>query len=134
METKYALTFYDFIDHPLSALERPDADFVTSMRIWAKGAMANRCPLRLVAPRFVLTGNAQALVPFHSFMMTLGQCAARAIGLSAAEDGRVTEDEALILTALAAGKSNNAQGVRLAIASLVHAERLDTLTHRILLL
>ena len=50
METKTALTFYDFIDHPLSALERPDGDFVTSMRIWAKGAMANRCPLRLIAP------------------------------------------------------------------------------------
>ena len=134
MRTKNAPTFYDFIDHPLSALEAPDADFVTSMRIWAKGAMANRCPLRLVASRFVLTGHAQALVPFHSFMMTLGQCAARAIGLSAAEDGRVTEDEAFILTAAAAGKRRNAQGVRLAIASLVHARSLDALTHKVMLL
>ena len=67
-------------------------------------------------------------------MMTLGQCAARAIGLSAAEDGRVMEDEALILAALASGRRGNAQGVRLAIASLVYAGRLDALTHKVVLL
>jgi hypothetical protein len=134
MNTKTALTCYDFIDHPLSALENRDAAFVVAMRIWAKAAMSRVCPLRLVAPRFVLSGQTRALMPFHSFMTTLGRTAARAVGLCATEEGCVTDDEALILTALAAVDQRNTQGVQLAFASLAHADGLNALSHKAMLL
>lgn len=123
--------FYDYLDQPLSALTDNEAHLVVTMRIWAKGAMARTCPLRLVALRFLLTGQSQMMVPFHNFMMTLGRSAARAIGLSAREDGRVTDDEALLLTAFGCVANAGAAGARCALAPIIVADCLDTLACKI---
>jgi hypothetical protein len=86
------LSLYAYLDHPLTAFTTNEAHLIVSMRIWAKAAMARTCPLRLVAPRFVLSGQGQSMVPFHSFMMGLGHTAARAIILGCCEHGPITED------------------------------------------
>ncbi|MFY7761804.1 hypothetical protein [Aquidulcibacter sp.] len=122
---------YDYLDKPLSALTENEAHLVVTMRIWARGAMARTCPLRLIAPRFLLTGQGHLMVPFHNFMMALGHSSARAIGLSVHEDGCVTDDEALVLAALGNVIYADAAGARCALAPIVAADCLDALICRI---
>ena len=129
-----APNFYDFVDHPLAALRPLDALFVAAMRVWARAAMARICPVRLVAPRFVFAGNGNLLMPFHAFMMTLGQSAARPIGLSAQEDGAVTDDEAMILTAFAAIACRDIPQAGIGFASIARADAVTTLAHKATLL
>lgn len=129
-----AKTFYNFVDQPVAALSAHHSLLITCVRIWARGAMARTYPLRHVAPRFVLSGQAGALAPFHAFMLVFGNSAARVIGLSASEDGRITDDEALLLTALEAASHNGAERVRLAPATLICAQRLDAVAHKATLL
>lgn len=134
MLTQNAKTFYDFVDQPLASLSPQNVLLITCVRIWARGAMARTCTLRLVAPSFVLSGHAAILVPFHAFMIVLGNSAARPIGLATREDGRVTDNEALLLLAFDAAKSASLERVKLAFASLVFALRLDAVTHKAVLL
>jgi hypothetical protein len=126
--------FYDFVDHALAELSPREALLVRAMRIWAKGAMARVCPVRLVAPRFMLAGSAAMLMPFHAFMLTLGCSAARPIGLSSQEEGPVSEDEAIILTAFGAIRSRNVLQGRVAFASIARADAIVSLGHKATLL
>lgn len=130
MTTRAASTFYDFVDHPLSQLRPWDSAIITTMRIWAKGAMARTCPVRLIAPRFMLSGNSEALMPFHTFMITLGRTAARAVGLNAQEDGPITEDQAFIFAAFASIQNRDIHSARLALASLIQADGLGVLINK----
>ena len=134
MTVRHAKTFYDFVDQPLTELDAQQGLLITCMRIWARGAMARTCPLRLVAPRFVLIGQASTLVPFHAFMMALSTGAARAIGLSSRENGCITEDEALLLTAFEGARHASAVRIKSALASIVCAQNLDCVVHRTLML
>lgn len=129
-----APNFYDFVDHPLAALNPLDALLGGAMRVWARAAMARICPVRFVAPRFVFAGIGNLLMPFHAFMMTLGHSAARPIGLSAQEDGRVTDDEAMILTAFAAIANHDISQARLAFMSIAGADSIGVLAHKATLL
>jgi hypothetical protein len=131
MTANTALSLYAYLDHPLTALAPNEAHLVVSMRIWAKAAMARTCPLRLVAPRFVLSGQGQSMVPFHAFMMALGQSAARAVILGCCENGPITEDEALILLAADAVRGRNLQSARLAMTRMIRADCLGALVHKI---
>jgi hypothetical protein len=74
------------------------------------------------------------LMPFHAFMLTLGRSAARPIGLCVHEDGPITDDEAMMLTAFAAIGDFDIPRARVAFASIASADAIAILTHKATLL
>ena len=118
-----------YVGMPLNELSEPDVFVLMAMRVWAKGVRARVCPLRLLAPRFVIMGRLRLLVPMHAFMQTLASGAARAIGVACNEASEVTPDEALILSALDHTKNCDPAGARAWLAGVVRAHELGRVTH-----
>ena len=119
-----------YVGMPLNELSEPDVFVLMAMRVWAKGVRARVCPLRLLAPRFVIMGRLRLLVPMHAFMQTLASGAARAIGVACNEASEVTPDEALILSALDHTKNCDPAGARAWLTAIVRAHELDMVTHK----
>lgn len=113
----------------LAELSEHERFLVMAIRVWAKGVRARVCPLRLLAPRFVMAGRMTLLMPMHRFMLGLASGAARAIGVAYNEASDVTPDEALTLSALACLQHRNATGARAWLASVVTARDLGGVTH-----
>lgn len=89
-----------FADSPMSDLPPLEAHLIGWMRVWAKGVRARVCPLRLLAPRLVMRGRLDCLVPLHKFMLTLAESAARTIDMSDNELAALSRDETHLLQAL----------------------------------
>jgi hypothetical protein len=119
----------DYEGMPLAVLGEHERFLVMAIRVWAKGVRARVCPLRLLAPRFVMARRLQLLVPMHGFMLALASGAARAIGVACNEASDVTPDEALILTALDHTRNRDLAGARAWLAGVVRARDLSTVTH-----
>jgi hypothetical protein len=119
----------DYEGMPLAALGEHERFLVMAIRVWAKGVRARVCPLRLLAPRFVMAGRLGLLVPTHTFMLALANGAARAIGVACNEAIDVTPDEALILTTLDHIRNRDPAGARAWLAGVVRARDISAVTH-----
>lgn len=120
---------YTFLDAPCDSLS-PAARLIThAMRDWATAAASRVCPLRLVAPRFVLAGQAEQLGPFHMFMLAFARGAARPVRLGEGSGARIGDDEAQVLVAIGSLQAGRMSAARFALASLISAHELDNVVH-----
>ncbi|MCU0882534.1 MAG: hypothetical protein MUF14_07695, partial [Hyphomonadaceae bacterium] len=90
--------------------------------------------VRMMAPRLILAGQGGLVQLLHRLLLEIALGMVRPDVLVRAPADCVSEDEALLLVALAAARSGQAQRTRFALATLVRPHHLAAVTHAAILL
>jgi hypothetical protein len=88
---------YDFIDRPVTSLNRGGRLLVRAMRHWVRAAQAGRCPCGDIRPAFDDAAVADALPHFHVMMAVLNRHAVAKMAVGHVDCARVNEHEALAI-------------------------------------
>lgn len=118
---------YDFVDRPVSSLNRGGRMLVWAMRHWVKAASAGRCPCGDVAPAFHKSGLMPSFPHFHVMMAVLNREALERLRFCTVDCGRVGEHEALVLSLLRGVHAGPAERVRETAALIVAPDAVGTL-------
>jgi hypothetical protein len=110
---------YDFVDRPLARQDRGVQLFVWAMRQWAGAALDGRCVCRLVACAFRSAVLKDAVEPLHQAMHALCHHGRTAMRFGAVQRATITEDEAILLSALIAGGDGRHRTLDTICAALV---------------
>lgn len=101
---------YDYLDRAPSELAMPARLAHISLRLWAKEVREERCPMGVLRDLFGRFGAPGALWPAHNFYSNAFGYAVRPLVMGCPCCGRVTDDEALLLSALLARTDAQAEG------------------------
>lgn len=89
---------YDFIDRPVTALNRGGRLLVWAMRHWVRAVQAGRCPCGDLRPTFESRALGAAYPHFHGMMAVLNRYATEQMRFGAVDCARVSEHEALVIS------------------------------------
>ena len=89
---------YDFIDRPVTALNRGGRLLVWAMRQWVRAVQAGRCPCGDLRPAFESRTLGAAFPHFHEMMAVLNRHAVEQMRFGAVDCERVSEHEALVIS------------------------------------
>jgi hypothetical protein len=134
MPAQPSTDLYAFLDCRLETLSPAARLVAQAARDWMEAARANICPARMMAPRVILAGRGALVAPLHTFLLALAQGMSRPDVLTGSGGEAISEDEALLLVALASARMGDPARVRLALAALVRPHHLADVTHAALLL
>lgn len=95
---------YDFIDRPVTALNRGGRLLVWAMRQWVQAAQAGRCPCGDLRPTFESRGLGAVYPHFHGMMAVLNRHAVETMRFGAVDCARVSEHEALVISLIRAAQ------------------------------
>ncbi len=101
---------YDFLDRAPSELAMPARLAHMSLRLWAREVRQECCPMHTRRDLFGRVGAPGALWPAHNFYSNAFGYAVRPLAMGCPCCGRVTDDEALLLSALLAKSDAQADG------------------------
>lgn len=101
---------YDYLDRAPCDLAMPARLAHMSLRLWAKDVRVDRCPMVGLRQLFGGFGVPGALWPAHNFYSNAFAYAVRPLAMGCPCCGRVTDDEALLLSALLAKTDAHAEG------------------------
>jgi len=101
---------YDYLDRAPCVLAMPARLAHTSLRLWARDVREERCPMTTLRDLFGRFGAPGALWPAHNFYSSAFGYAVRPLAMGCPCCGRVTDDEALLLSALMAKTDAQAEG------------------------
>lgn len=119
--------FYGFLEASASDLTRGGRVALLAIRAWVEARAVGACPVRAVAELPILTGYAFPVASFHAFLCAWDRAPRGPGRVSRREAARVTEDEALMLSGLAAIQIGNRRAARAALGALVPEAMLPTL-------
>ncbi len=89
---------YDFVDRPVTSLNRGGRLLMWAMRHWVRAASAGRCPCGDVAPAFHKRDLMASFPHFHVMMAVFNSNAILKLRFGGVDCQRVSEHEALILS------------------------------------
>jgi hypothetical protein len=113
---------YDFLDRRLSELPQPAQCLVLALRLWAAATKEARCTIQPLNILYSRAGHAGAAWPSLNYFAWLGAHMRRPFTLGCPTCGSVSEDEALLLTAVF---QFSQQSARHALSELIHERALD---------
>jgi hypothetical protein len=118
---------YDFLDRPVTGLDRGGRFLVWSMRIWVKTMGESQCPVSAIAPAFAKWGMIAGLAHFHKAMLMFNRDALEQFGFCSLHCNHISEHEAIILSLVCSLRDARPQTVRDTLALLVEEERIGDL-------
>ena len=101
---------YDYLDRAPFELAMPARLAHASWRLWARHVREERCPIMTLRDLFGRFSAPGALWPAHNFYSSAFGYAVRPLAMGCPCCGRVTDDEALLLSALLARTDAQAEG------------------------
>jgi hypothetical protein len=110
---------YEFVDRPVRALDREACLLVWSLRAWVMARSARQCPGGVLAGPFARSGRLAALQPFLRLMATLDRHALAPMMFHPLACPRVCEQEAVLISLIAAVPDAPATLIRDAVEMLV---------------
>lgn len=110
---------YQFVDRPVTSLNRGGRFMVGAMRQWVQSMRARRCPCDALAPSFAAFGLVPALPHFQMMMTVLNHRARGVMAFCSPGCSHIAEAEALLLSLLCAMKERPAEQVRATAEMLV---------------
>lgn len=102
---------YEFLDQPVTSLDRGGRFLIWSMRSWVQTLAKNQCQPSAIAPAFAKWSMLGGLRPFHRTMLILNREALETIQFCSLACNHVAEHEAIIL-----GLVSNLSARRTAVA------------------
>ena len=99
---------YEFVDRPVSSLNKGCRFLLWSMRSWTLVAKHRECPGQTLAPAFAQWKMIGGLQPFLRLMITLNQHSLEKIQFCTLQCNSVSEHEAILLS-LFVGLANGEQ-------------------------
>jgi len=102
---------YDFVDRPVTSLNRGGRLLIGAMRHWVRAVQAGRCPCGDVGPAFGKWNLMAGFPHFHDMMVALNQNALEKQRFGPVGCERVSEHEALIIAMIRALRSQPADQV-----------------------
>lgn len=118
---------YDFLDRPVTQLDRGGRFLVWSMRVWVKAMGEATCPLTAIGPAFAKWGMIAGLAHFHKAMLVFNRDALEQFGFCSLNCNHISEHEAIILSLICSLRDARPQAVRDTLALLVEEERIGDL-------
>jgi hypothetical protein len=118
---------YDLLDRSPCELRGEPRLILMSLRLWVRAIKEGSCPLRGIEPvltRFVATN---ALWPLHNYFYWTAAHATRKLLVECCARGAVSEDEALMITAIRS--TSSADAVEHSLKALVEPEALCSAIH-----
>ena len=91
---------YEFVDRPVSSLNRGGQLLVSAMRRWVAAIGGGRCPCSELSPSFERADLTAGFPHFHVMMALLNGHAREQFRFCAVECPLITEHEALLLTVI----------------------------------
>lgn len=92
---------YNYLDKPLNKASASEKFFVWAIRGWLEAIQLNKCPRSFLKKGFEGQSGNNLFPIFNTFMSTLHAGAARDIRICSLPCRKITEDEALLLAAIA---------------------------------
>lgn len=118
---------YEFVDRPVTSLNRSGRLLVWAMRHWVRAAGTGRCPCGDVAPAFHKRGLMPSFPHFHIMMAVLNRESLMRLRFGAVGCERVSEHEALLISLVRAALDAPAARMRETVGMIVRAESVATL-------
>lgn len=118
---------YDLVDRPVQDLDEGSRFLVFAMRSWVRSMTERHCPPALLGPAFAKWQMTAALPHFHLAMALLNRDGLLTFHFGALCCGRVTDDEAVLLTLFRTLRSDDLAQSRPTLELLVKAETVPTL-------
>ncbi len=113
---------YEFLDRPVTTLDRSGSFLVWSMRSWVKSMGQRGCPVTAIAPAFSRWNVIAGLQPFLRIMTLLNRHGLETFQFCAPECNHVSEHEAILLRLTCDLHDGQAQAVRDTLALLIEEE------------
>ena len=110
---------YEFIDRPVTELDRGSRFLVWSMRSWLLACGQEHCPAATIGPAFARWRMIGGLQPFHRTMLILNRNALEKLGFCSLGCNRVSEHEAILIALVAMIGSGELVAARNTLAMLV---------------
>jgi hypothetical protein len=89
---------YDFVDRPLSSLDRGGRFLTWTLRNWVRALSDGKCPAAAVGPAFANWSMVGGFPPFHRLLMLFNAHGLHTFRVAPAECPCVAEDEAVFLS------------------------------------
>ncbi len=118
---------YEFLDRPVTSLDKGGRFLVWSMRIWVKTVGESNCPVSAIAPAFAKWQMIGGLAHFHKAMLMFNRDALETFGFCSLHCNHVSEHEAIILSLICSLRDSRPQAVRDTLALIVEEERIGDL-------
>ena len=118
---------YEFLDRPVSSLDRGGRFLIWSMRSWVQTLAKNQCQPSAIAPAFARWQMLGGLRPFHRTMLILNRDALENIQFCSLMCNHVAEDEAIILGLVANLCARRTAQVRDTLALIVAEDSIGDL-------
>ncbi len=115
---------YEFLDRPVTGLDRGGRFLVWSMRIWVRSMGESQCPVSAIAPAFAKWGMIGGLAHFHKAMLMFNRDALEQFGFCALNCNHISEHEAIILSLVCSLRDERPEMVRDTLALLVEDDRI----------
>lgn len=93
---------YDFVDRPVTSLNRGGRMLVWAMRHWVRAVQTGRCPCGDIRPAFDGKALGAAFPHFHVMMAVLNRHAVEKLRFGPVDCERVSEHEALVMAMVCA--------------------------------
>jgi len=95
---------YDFVDRPVTSLNRGGRMLIWAMRHWVRAIRAGRCPCGDIRPAFEGKALGAAFPHFHVMMAVLNRHAVEKMRFGPVDCEQVSEHEALVLAMVRAAR------------------------------
>lgn len=118
---------YEFIDRPVTSLDRGGRFLIWATRSWVKSMHDARCPCTSIGPAFAQWKMIAGLPHFHMMMMILNRDALETFRFAQLQCNRIREHEALILSFVYGMRMSRPEAVRATLALVVDEDSITSL-------
>lgn len=118
---------YEFLDRPVTSLDKGGRFLVWSMRNWVKAVDEKRCPASVIATAFGRWGMLSGLQPFLRVMALFNRHGLENFQFCALACNHISEHEALIISLVCSLRDRRPDSVRDTLVLLVEEEAIGHL-------
>jgi hypothetical protein len=118
---------YDLLDRSPCELHGEPRLILMSLRLWVRALKDKTCPLRGIEPVLARFAAANALWPLHNYFYWTASHATRKLHVECCARGAVSEDEALMISAIRTSSSPDA--IETCLKSLIEPIALSSAIH-----
>jgi hypothetical protein len=113
---------YDFVDRPVTSLDRGGRFLIWSMRAWVKAVGERKCPTGTIAPAFAKYNMALGLQPFLRMMALFNRHGLESFRFCSLSCEHISEHEAIILSLICSLCETRSDDVSKTLDLLVETE------------
>ena len=118
---------YEFVDRPVTGLDRGGRFLIWSMRNWVKAKGEGRCPVHAIGSAFARWKMTSGLLPFLRIMALFNNHGRETFGFCAMGCNHISEHEAIILSLVCSLQDARPQDMHTMACLLVEEPQVDDL-------